>query len=326
MYQRLCDAQVKTGETVEIGVITPVDPTWTGPLQKLLGHKGPEWLWQVNLALEGKTDALESRFYVARRGTALVSHIMTSEKDGIGLLGHVWTPVEERRKGLSSAILRALLDDFRARGGRTMLLNTGYDTPPWHIYKNFGFTEYCEGSGCMRYVVEANLERKYFARGASRVAEASWAAWPKLNLLVAEPEEFIKSIAYTKFHMDYVEDSYIYLMTERANNPKVSVRLLESDATGAVVGYTWAVPDKRFPGVFLLDLYTHPNHAGGYGPLLAAVQWPTAKVQCYVESGRRTKARALKAAGFSIEATLKGQIKKPSGFADLWVFSKDAKP
>jgi GNAT superfamily N-acetyltransferase len=326
MYQRLCDAQVKTGETVEIAVITPVDPAWTGPLQKLLGHKGPEWLWQVNLSLEGKTDALESRFYVARRGDVLVSHICTFEKDGIGLLGHVWTPPEERRKGLSSAILRVLMDDFRARGGRTMLLNTHYDTPPWHIYRNFGFEAYCEGSGCMRYRIEPDLERKYFARGASSVVDASWAAWPRLNLLVAGPEEFVKSIAYSKFYMDYVEDAYIYLMTERANNPRVSVRLLESDSTAAVVGYAWVVPDKRFPEVFLLDLYSHPNHPAGYGPLLEAIRWPAAKVQCYVEAGRRTKARALKSVGFSLEATLKAQIKKPSGPADLWIFSKDAHP
>jgi GNAT superfamily N-acetyltransferase len=326
VYQRMCDAQVKTGETVEIAVITPVDPTWTGPLQKLLGHKGWEWVWQVGLSLDGKTDDLENRFYVARRGEALVSNISTFEKDGIGLLGHVWTPPEERRKGLSSAILRVLMDDFRARGGRTMLLNTHYDTPPWHIYRNFGFEGYCEGSGCMRYRIEPNLERKYFARGGSRVVDASWAAWPKLNLLVAEPEEFIKSIAYTKFSMDYVEDAYIYLMTERANNPKVSVKLLESAGTAAVVGYAWVVPDKRFPDVFLLDLYCHPNHQAGYGPLLAAMQWPAAKVQCYVEAGRRTKVRALKAAGFSLEGMLKAQIKKLSGPADLWVFSKEAQP
>lgn len=326
VYQRLGDAQLKTGETVEIGLITPVDPTWTERLRKLLGHKGWEWVWQIGLSLDGKTDSLENRFYAARRGDDLLSTVCTFEKDGVGLLAHVWTPVEERRKGLASAVLAKVLEDFRSRSGRLMLLHTDYDTPSYHIYRKFGFEGYYEGSGCMRYSTQPDFERNYFAPGESKVVEATWAAWPKLNVLVAECEEFTKSIAYGKFFKADVEDAYIYLMSERARDARVSAKLLESSSTAAVVGYAWVVPDKRFPDVFLLDLYCQANHVANYERLLAAMTWPAVKVQCCVEAGLRKKALALEAAGFSLEATFKRQLKKRDGVADVWVYSRSAHP
>jgi len=322
MYQRMCDAQLKTGETVEIAIITPVDATWTERLRRLLGHKGWEWVWQIGLSLDGKTDDLENRFYVARRGDDLLSNVCTFEKDGVGLLAHVWTPPEERRKGLASAILAKVLEDFRARGGRLMLLGTVYGAPPYHIYRKLGFEGFYEGSGNMRYSTQPDFEKNYFAPGESKVVEAGWGAWPKLNALVAEPEEFTKSIAYGKFFKDTAEDAYIYLMYEISRDKRVSAKLLESTSTAAVVGYAWVVPDKHFPDVFILDLYCHANHAANYERLLGAMQWPAVKVQCCVEAGLRKKALALEAAGFSLEATLKRQLKKPGGVADAWVYSR----
>jgi len=325
MYQSLGNAELKTGEVVEIGVFTsPVEEEFRESLNKLLGHKGWEWVWQIGLSVDGKTDTLENRFYVARRGDDLISNVCTFECKGVGLLGHVWTPPEERRKGLCKNIFIKLMDDFRARGDGLMVLGTGFDTPPWHIYKRFDFVEYFDGSGLMRYSADDDFEKKYFAAGPAKVVEPTWSAYPRLDALAAEPEEFTKSVAYGKFGKTMLEDAYLYIMHGILEGEGVSAKLLESDATGAIVGYAWTVPDRRFRGTFLLDLYAQANHLDGHAKLLDAMTWPDAKVTTYVEAGLDVKMKALEAAGFEREGTLKGQLVKPDGAADMLVYSRNA--
>ena len=325
MYQLLGDSRLKTGESVEIGVFTsPVADPFADRLNRLLGHKGWEWVWQVGLSLKGETDDLENRFYVARRDDEIVSNVCTFETRGVGMLSHVWTPPEERRKGLCTRIFERLMDDYRARGGGLLLLGTGYDTPPYHIYRRFGFKGLYEGTGIMRYSTDDDFERKYFAAAETKVVEPTWAAWPKLNALFAEPEEFTKSVRYRRFFRNGAEDLHLWLLHEMGENDAVCVKLLESAVTGAVVGCAWTVPDTRFPGVYLLDLYCHPNHPDGYATLLGAMTWPAAKVTTFVEAGLDAKAAALEAAGFELEGTLKGQLVKRDGAADLWVYSRVA--
>ena len=325
MYQGLGDASLKDGETVEIGVFTPpVEREYRDSLHKLLGHKGWEWVWQIDLSLDGRTDTLENRFYVARRGDALISNVCTFESKGVGLLGHVWTPPEERRKGLCTRIFEKLMDDFRARGGGLMVLGTGFDTAPYHIYERFGFRGYHPGSGLMRYSTDDDFERKHFAPGAAKVVEPSWSAYPRIDLLAAEAEEYTKSIAWGKFHKTMLEDAWIYVMHGILETHNVSAALLESESTGAIVGYAWTVPDPRFPGTHLLDLYSHPNHPNGCAKLLGAMTWPGAKVTTYVEASLDVKVQALEGAGFTHEGTLVGHlVKKPDGdVADLVVYSR----
>ncbi|HUW55788.1 MAG TPA: GNAT family N-acetyltransferase [Planctomycetota bacterium] len=323
MYQSLGDARLKTGESVEIGVFTsPVAAPFADQLNRLLGHKGWEWVWQIGRSVKGETDELENRFYAARRGDEILSNVSTFEAGGVGILGHVWTPPEERRKGLCTAIFEVLMEDYRSRGGGLMLLGTGYNSPPYHIYRRFGFVGYYEGSGLMRYSTEDDFERRYFAAGETKVVGPTWAAWPKLNALFAEPEEFTKSIHYGRFYRQCAEDLYLWLLHAMGEGESICLKLLESEATGAVVGCAWTAPDRRFPGVHLLDLYCHPNHPDGYAKLLGAMTWPAAKVTTYVEAGLETKAAALESAGFEREATLKGHLTKRHTCADVWIYSK----
>jgi hypothetical protein len=327
MYQRLGDVTLKNGETVEIGVITPPMSEFAERLKKLLGHKGWEWVWQVGLSVEGKTDDLENRFYVARRGpdpSGFISNVCTFEQKGVGILGHVWTPPEERRKGLCNAIFEKLMADFRARKGKLMLLGTGFDTPPYHIYQKFGFTGFYEGSGLMRFSEDPNFERKFFAKASTRIVEPTWSQWPLVNALFAECEEYVKSFAWGKFYKDHAEDCYIYLRHALVNDPRVSAKLLQSEKTGAIVGCAWVVTQKLFPKAMLLDLTCHPKHTDGYAKLLAAMSWPDIRVFAIVESKMHKKAAALKAAGFERAGTLRGTLPKHDGTkADVHFFARD---
>ncbi len=56
----------------------------------------------------------------------------------VGLLGHVYTSTEHRRKGLSTTVLRAALERHEGEGGRHWLLGTG-NPGAAALYQSLGF-------------------------------------------------------------------------------------------------------------------------------------------------------------------------------------------
>ena len=323
MYEVLGKAELKTGETVEIGVLTPPVGECKENLRRLLGHKEQEWVWQIDKCLDGETDEMVARFYVAKRGDDLISNVSTFESGSVGILGHVWTPVDERRKGLCTRIFDKLMDHHRARGGGLLLLGTGFDTPPYDIYQRYGFAGYYDGSGLMRYCADDDFEAKYFAPARTLVVDMTWGAYPKANALAAEEEEYVKSMAYRKFYKDSVEDAFVYVMQELEKGEGSCAKVLESESTGAVVAYAWTIPDRRFRGVFIMDLCCHPNHMKDTGKLLAEMTWPDAKVMTYVEAGLDEKTKGLEGVGFVLEGIMKKALKKRDGFADMMIYSRN---
>ena len=139
MYTTFGSEVLKSGERLEVGVVTAPDAEFGDAIQRLLVHKGPEWALHMGATLRGETDMLETRFYVGLLDGAPVANVMTVESKGIGILGHVFTRPAQRRKGICQAVLRRLMDDFRLRGGSVLLLGTGYESPAYWIYHSFGF-------------------------------------------------------------------------------------------------------------------------------------------------------------------------------------------
>src|SRR5689334_12172317 len=137
MYEKLGEQTLKTGETLEIGLVTAPDDAHMAGVQDLLGHKGGEWNEHIHAALAGDTDALETRFYLGLLEGRPAANIMTVERHGVGILGHVFTRPEERRKGICQAVMARQMDHFRARDGHVLLLGTGFESPPYWIYHSF---------------------------------------------------------------------------------------------------------------------------------------------------------------------------------------------
>jgi hypothetical protein len=85
-------------------------------------HKGEPWLSHVNRALSGDIKDLETRFYVGKLNGQIVANIMTVEYNRTGILGHVFTMPEQRRKGICSLIMEQQMADFKCRGGGVLIL------------------------------------------------------------------------------------------------------------------------------------------------------------------------------------------------------------
>ena len=99
MYKKLGETTLKSGELMEVGVVTTPDLDYADELGKFLDHKPDRYKWHIDQCLQKTLDQLETRFYIGKLNGQIISNIMTTESDGIGILGHVFTLPAQRRKG-----------------------------------------------------------------------------------------------------------------------------------------------------------------------------------------------------------------------------------
>ncbi len=158
MNRKLCETRLKTGEKMEIYVVSAPDDEHEDDVLSFLRHKGKIWLWHMKAAFRGETGRLQSRFYLGIVDGRIISNVSMWEHGSTGILAHVFTVEDQRRKGACKSLMAALMEDFLRRGGKILTLGTGYDSPPYHIYKSFGFRSMTEGSGSMRYDADPDFE------------------------------------------------------------------------------------------------------------------------------------------------------------------------
>lgn len=103
MYQTLGKVTLRSGETVEAGVVAGPDPVWAERLVKLLWHKGDPWNWQNARLLEAD-QGLDAYFYMLHRDGKPLANIMTVENNGVGHFGHVWTEPAEGGQFLAHGV------------------------------------------------------------------------------------------------------------------------------------------------------------------------------------------------------------------------------
>jgi len=323
--QTLSTATLKTGERLEIRVVLAPDAELEPLVKPFLGHKPSSYIWHMEAAFEpGRIDDLETRFYLGLLGGRPIANVMTVEYKGIGILGHVYTLPEHRRKGACALVMAEQMEDFRRRGGRFLTLGTGYDTPPYRIYRNFGFQSVTPESGFMKYETAQGFESAFFETTATTILSPQWKDWPVVNMLCAQPgETFVRSVAAELFGPRNFEGGYITLLRRFFETPACQARLLHTDR-GAVAGVATLLPDARWHyDTLILDLFVHPNFTAYAHPLLQAMALPgDRKIQCHTEEDTAWKIAVLLEEGFEHEATFRGQINANGREVDVEVYER----
>lgn len=312
MYRRLGEVKLKTGESMEVGVVEAPDEEHAHGIISLLAHKPPVFKWHIERSLREKLDELETRFYIGKLGGEVVANVMTVEHLGVGILGHVFTRPDHRRKGACTAIMSHLMDDFRGRGGKALYLGTGYNSPPYRIYHSFGFRSVLPSSGFMRYFTSPSFEESWFAPSEVRIKGVEWHDWPKMTALTGVVEgEWLRSVLLQIYGPTNFEGGFLGLKKELEEGERFrEVKLMESKGTGATVGFAILADDPRWRGeVCLLDLFVHPNFWGSAAELLDSLSLPERKIQCYSETSSH-KVELLLSRGFEREGVMRGQISK----------------
>ncbi len=327
MYTELGTETLKSGELATIARVQAPDTDWGERIVPFLAHKERVTRWQIQETVMGDLGRLESYYYIAHLDGEVISNIATWEYLGSGILGHVYTAPEHRRKGAAKAVMARQMEDFRNREGSALFLGTGYDTVPYYIYKEFGFESVEPGSGFMHYYAdsEETFERDYFAPGPTAVREMGWHDWAGLvTLLGCSKGPGLRMIASGHIGRRNFEGAFIDFLHDVKEQGSSQGWVLEVSGGGSVVGVVRLSPDPRFGGaVHTFDLYVHPAFEDDGIKLLDAVDWPAfTKFQAYVGSDDSGKIELLTSAGFGIEGLLRNQLRERSQSIDVTILGR----
>ncbi len=333
MYEKLQDVTLKNGEKVELGMVVGPDAHWAEHIDgDLLAHKGETWRWGNRLVLKEKLD-IEAYFYILHRKGVAFANVMTIEYQGVGILGHVFTRPEDRRQGAASLIFNGMMPHFRKRGGQALILGTGYDSPPYHIYRSFGFEGLEPKSGNMAYYVadEQVFRQAYFASGepiVERLNPSHYAVAP--ILLSGAYPGVVRSVTMRLFGRSSTEGPLMGLLREEldrvkeGNGTRTAILRLKDRPT--VVGLAHWGMDAFWPHTCVVDVFCHPDFWQNGATLLASLDLPGAdRYVAYCDMGWAKKENALQAAGFERAARLDRWITKDrtkTGFVDVGVWVK----
>lgn len=329
MEQHLASHALGSGENLDIVLVKAPDAPRRQDVQHLLAHKGTEWQTHIAAALDGRTDQLETRFYLGVCGGRAVANVMTTEYLDVGILGHVFTTPDRRRQGICSAVLRAALDDFAARGGAVLLLGTGFESPAYWIYHSFGFRSL--RGGFMRWAApgKEDFEAEWFETALVRPVELAWRHLPLLALLASVPgPERLRSAAWAVEGIGNLEWAGVRFMHDQVSGVPAHAVVLEG-ANGAVLGCATAYPLRvgpdptGLPGTqMVVDCFCHPAHRDATAALLDALPDTGGKRLLLVETDQEWKATAAEQAGYSREGTLRGLVRCEDAPRDIVVLGK----
>jgi GNAT superfamily N-acetyltransferase len=330
MYQFLGTITLKSGEAAEAGVVSAPDVAWSERLKKLLAHKPPIWLWQIEELLT-RDVGVEVYFHVLHRAGAPFSQIMTVEISGVGILGHVWTEPADRGQGAAPLLLQKLLEYFRTRGGKAMYLGTSFQSTPYRIYQKSGFAGLEDGSGAMAIFnpSQAEFERAYFEPGETAIEPLDWPHWPaSAPLFSAALPGVIRNVQFGLFGRALTEGPLLKALDiERGRGDKPPrTYALKKPENNAVVGLASWGRHPLWPKTCLVDVYCHPAYWSRAAELLEQLSLPEANhIVAYCDAGFEAKLEVLRCAGFKPLATLPQWIARDavqSGFLDVQIFAK----
>ena len=322
MYTKLCDVKLKTDENMEIGVVLGPDAEYADQMMDVLNHKRQPALSHVEGAMNGDITELETRFHIGQVDGQVIANIMTVEYNRTGILGHVFTRPEHRRKHACSLVMAQQMEDFRRRGGGLLLLGTGYESPAYWIYHSHGFRSL--SGGFMRYSTETDFEASYFAPGKVDVVDVEWKHWPLMTALTSVPgTEILRSVAFHLYGIANFEGGFLNFIADWQEAQPKRAKLLESES-GAVVGCATIEPNRIWGDkTYLLDVFVHPNFVSHHATLVNALNLPEGKIQCYVDAASPVeKIAALQQTGFKREALLKNQFTWDDKWSDVFVYSR----
>lgn len=325
-------ARLHNGETVEVAAIRGPDLEWADRIEALLGHKPPFWSWQ-NSAVVRRELGLDAHFYVLHRGGVPFSHVLTTEVRGVGILGHVFTREEERRKGAARALMERQLEHFGARSGRALYLRTEHASVPYRLYEKLGFRAAEPGSRVMElYRGEAGaFHDAWFAPGPAEVVEPAWPHWPaSAPLFLADSPEVVRCVGRGLLGREITEGPFLAVLRDHeaaaSRGDSSTARVLVQADTKAVVGFAQLARDPKWPAAHLVDLHCHPTFAAQGETLLRSLPLPDGvRLVAHADVGQEWKEAALSALGFARTAVLPDWVAadaERTRFADVGVWTR----
>jgi hypothetical protein len=331
MHQELGTVVLDGGERVSAAVVCGPDADWADRLTGLLKHKGEPWNWG-NIQVLTQPTGLQPYFYFLHRNGIPFSNIMTVEVNGVGLLGHVYTSPEDRRKSACGKLMDLQMEHFRARGGKALFLGTGFESSAYRIYARHGFQGIEDKSGYMQYCAGTReaFDAAWFARRPVEIEPLAMSHWPILAPLFAGSFQGQVRCAPLGIIGRNTGEGYILRALYDNRLPvegrSPSALVLRSKPGGAPVGFAAYGNHPIWSELCLVDIFCHPDFWDRAGDLLASLSLPpTAHFVTYADVGWTDKDHLLHQAGFRQTAVLKRWAPRNAArtsFVDVAVYEK----
>ncbi len=323
MNTKLETVALKTGESMDILRVTCPDDEWADRILPFLAHKGSDWQVPMEENLKAPLEGLGQHFYIGVVDGEVVGNCSSVEglHRPVGILQHVFTPPEHRRKGICKSLIHAYVRDFDARGGRAAFLHTGYDSAAYHIYASAGFVGYGE-TGTMERFPDEQFHQDYWKPGSVQPRETRWEDWALLEALYGTVDGwYLRSTYFNQYGRSGYEGEYVEMRRDADAGRLQNVRILEGTG-GAVVGQAFTHQSKMFAGsAQVLDFFLHPNHYASASALLSDIDLHgMGRVLCYCDSTQPERGEILVERGFTLEATMPRQLRKGDEWLDVLVY------
>lgn len=332
---------LRSGENMRIERIEAPCEEWGQRIVEFMYVRHPEYTncnWHHNcrrVVAGDFADVSFDVFFVGLIGDAIVGTTWYGaplDTGDVATFGRVITAVEHRRKGISTILCQAALDDFTRLGGWAMHLGTSLSYHAYQIYEAIGF-RHCNsvaGNGTiMRAVVEGEyegFEAKYFAPGRPVSQRAlNWGDLARVEALVNLPHWFLKD--HTQHILGHApfEGQFFDLMTT-VEQGEVGLGLTTDDARLMGLAYTarTGAGGHAQDHVRVLEFLVHPSYAEAGAELLisAAVHAPASRLLCYASALDIQKCETLEEAGFEREAVLPGVLQDDTSEFDLYIYGR----
>ena len=325
----LAVTRLRNGSAAQILVVTSPCPEITEEIAQLLGHKGEPWVWHIRQCLDGHTEGLDARFYLARVAGRLVSNVTVFQNGSLGSVGHVFTQPEFRRLGLARLLLDAALSEFATGGGRALVLTTGFQSMPWRLYESFGFTGTCpeQSYGGMAKFLDGADWQTVLAGPPGEIRRADWRHYLGAQVLFGAPGPVqLRSILLPCIGARVVEEEFIRLKLRQQHGEAVDCWVIEGQSS-AILGCAllgahpiWGARGARKA----LDLYAVAPAAAAVPDLLAAIlETCQGPVECYCDGCAEQQMDLLSRSGFRQEARFAGALRFADALTDLVVMVRE---
>ncbi|MFH0939141.1 MAG: GNAT family N-acetyltransferase [Planctomycetota bacterium] len=170
------EATLKSGERMTIKLVVLPHEDYAQKLCHFLEHKSDNQFRGIRQRLQAKyVKHCIDKYFIGEVGGQIVGQAwygVPRGRTGIGNFGHVYTEPCYRRKGITTEIMKILVEDFaKEENAKCVLCSAGESAGI--IYEKFGFQFIVPGakSGGMALIKKsvakdfAELEKKYFAPG-----------------------------------------------------------------------------------------------------------------------------------------------------------------
>ena len=306
--------RLKDGREMTLLSVASPAPSDTEQMRDLLGHKGEPWVWQIRQCLDGLTPGLDTFFYIARVDEILVGNVTVFRNGDIACIAHVYTDPNYRRLGIARVLLDAATDAFADTHGRLIVLGTGYDSMPWHLYESCGFRGTCPEQrygGMARFFTDDSWQT--FQNGpVGDIRPAAWRHFMGMQVLFGAPGDIqLRSLLLPSIGPRLVEGQFILLQWRLSQGEAIAAHVIEGPGATvlgcAVLGRHpfWGERARRN----VLDLYALPSAYAAVPQLIAAItREHDEPLECWCDIRADALIALLKDSGFRQEAELRSAL------------------